>query len=329
VGIVVGMTGMGGGALMTPILVILFGVSPSTAVSSDLVAAVIMKPFGGYVHGRRGTVHWELVKWLVIGSVPCAFAGVFAMRLFGTGQALQDNLKIFLGITLILAAGAMLAKGWLSARRLATGAQIHGPLKVKRVPTVLIGALGGLLVGMTSVGSGSVIIVSLMLVYPQLSASELVGTDLVQAVPLVASAALAHMLFGDFVLGLTASVVIGSIPGVIIGARISARAPDALLKPVLFGVLLLSGLKLVNVGTDNLGISLVIVALVALPVWGAIDALGRPHEEWTAAGVKKRPWVAVQLLGAFFVIGFAAAVAYFVSVRPKLQYVAAETVLVE
>src|SRR5437762_10052812 len=240
VGFTVGLTGMGGGALMTPILVLIFKVQPLAAVSSDLVAAMVMKPVGGGVHMRRGTVNWSLVRWLCIGSIPSAFAGVFILRSLGGGQQVQDRLKFFLGIALAVAAGSIVVKSliqMLQARRrealLASGRIPQTRVfRLKRVPTLFVGIVGGLIVGMTSVGSGSLIIVTLLLLYPMLSSRELVGTDLVQAIPLVASAALAHILFGDFQLSLTASVLIGSIPGVYLGARLSSRAKDSVIRQI-------------------------------------------------------------------------------------------------
>jgi len=266
VGFVVGLTGMGGGALMTPILVLIFNVQPLAAVSSDLVASVIMKPVGAGVHLRRGTVHKELVKWLVIGSVPSAFLGVIILKQMGHGQQVQDNLKLALGVALLVAAASIVAKTVLQAAR-PVRAEHHGPLGVKAVPTVLIGVAGGLVVGMTSVGSGSLMIVMLLLLYPMLSASELVGTDLVQAIPLVASAALGHLLFGDFKLGLTASLLVGCMPGVYIGARVSARAPDRIIRPALVFVLLASALKLLNEPTTALGITLAAAAVFGVPAF--------------------------------------------------------------
>ena len=198
VGFTVGLTGMGGGALMTPILVLLFKIEPLAAVSSDLVAAMVMKPIGSGVHIRRRTVRWELVKWLAVGSIPSAFAGVLLLRALGDGEDIQESIKLMLGITLCVAATAMIFKSWLQGRRAArgraSGAVATVPeLEGKSLPTILIGVVGGLLVGLTSVGSGSLIIVCLMLLYPHLRGAELVGTDLVQAVPLVASAAVAHI----------------------------------------------------------------------------------------------------------------------------------------
>jgi uncharacterized protein len=260
VGFVVGLTGMGGGALMTPILVLLFGINPLAAVSSDIVAAVVMKPVGGGVHLRRGTVNLDLVRWLTIGSVPAAFAGVLVLRAIGAPEV-ADRLKVLLGAVLLVAAGAIVAKGVLQRRRRADADEgaaltegVHA-ITVRPGRTLLIGVIGGLVVGMTSVGSGSLVIVLLMLVYPALSANELVGTDLVQAIPLVLSAAIGHVLFGDLQLDLTTSLLIGSIPGVYVGARVSSRAPDRIIRPVLVIVLTVSALKL-------LGASNVVVASV-------------------------------------------------------------------
>ena len=273
VGFVVGLTGMGGGALMTPLLVLLFGVQPLAAVSSDLVAAFVMKPVGGAVHARRGTVNKPLVLWLCVGSVPAAFCGVFVLRAIGSGADVQDAVKLALGVALLLAAATMVVKAFLqmrgTARDCAAGItrETSGPVVAKPLPTVLIGAVGGLVVGMTSVGSGSLIIVMLLLLYPLLRTDDLVGTDLVQAVPLVASAALAHLLFGDFQLGLTSSLLIGAIPGVYLGARWSAVAPGWLIRRALVIVLTASALKLLDVPTVALGWLLLAGIVVAPLVW--------------------------------------------------------------
>jgi uncharacterized membrane protein YfcA len=267
VGFVVGLTGMGGGALMTPILVLLFGIEPLTAVSSDIVASMVMKPIGGAVHLKRGTVHKPLVKWLMIGSIPTAFLGVLLLRKVGQGVALQGGVKVALGVALLVVVTGLVVKPLLGARRKPGDSMV--PLLVKPVPTLLIGIVGGLIVGVTSVGSGSLIIIMLMMLYPRMRLSELVGTDLVQAVPLVTSAALGHLLFGSFKLGLTTSILIGSVPGVFLGARFSSRAPDYLIRPALMVVLLLSGLKLVNVPNKVVGAiaPIVLVGGISYSLW--------------------------------------------------------------
>src|SRR5438309_4166705 len=216
VGFSVGLTGMGGGALMTPILVLLFRVQPLAAVSSDLVASFVMKPFGGAVHMRRGTVNWTLVRWLVVGSVPSALLGVGLIRILGHGKHLQDVVQGAMGAALLLAAAAIVVKAVIGLRHRSHDGRSAAstPISVRPLPTLAIGAFGGLLVGMTSVGSGSLIIVLLLFLYPSLRASQLVGTDLVQAIPLVGAAAFGHVLIGDFRLALTLSLLVGSIPGV-------------------------------------------------------------------------------------------------------------------
>jgi uncharacterized membrane protein YfcA len=329
VGFTVGLTGMGGGALMTPILLIFFHISPTAAVSSDLVAAMVMKPIGGGVHIRRKTVRWPLVRWLCLGSIPMAFAGVFLLNALGDPERVEEITQVFLGWTLLLAASAMIVKAWLQGRRAAAareqGRHPHadlGPFRVRILPTLLVGAVGGLLVGLTSVGSGSIVIICLMLLYPVLRGAELVGTDLVQAVPLVGAAALAHILVGDFELSLTASILIGSIPAVWVGARLSARAPDGVIRPILVFVLAASALKLLEVPNTALGILLAALALVSFAVWGAVDASQHPEPHWEQIGENRGSWVKRQAWLAPLGLGFAYAVAYFARIRPQLEAVA-------
>jgi len=275
IGIVVGLTGMGGGALMTPALVLFFNVPPLTAVSSDLVASAVMKPVGSFVHLRRGTVHLGLVKWLCLGSVPGAFAGVLVARALGHGEEIQNVIRLALGIALLVAAGGLIVRAYIRlvehARRRDGRAdplpQGKPQLTLRPLPTVLVGAIGGLVVGITSVGSGSLIIIALMTLYPSLKASQLVGTDLVQAVPLVTSAALGHILFGDFQMPLTLSLLLGSIPGVWLGAHLSASAPGGVVRRALAFVLLASALKLLNVSNRDTAILLLLALTIAPVLW--------------------------------------------------------------
>ncbi|WP_248962166.1 sulfite exporter TauE/SafE family protein [Sphaerisporangium perillae] len=282
VAIVVGLTGMGGGALMTPMLVTFFGVPPLTAVSSDLVAAAVMKPVGSLVHLRRGTVNLKLVGWLCAGSIPAAFCGVLLAKTLGDGKDVQEVIQKALGVALLIAATGLAIRGYLAMRDRAerrtpaTGRRTAEPgepaatglpsVPVRPVPTVIIGIVGGLVVGMTSVGSGSLIIVALLAVYPVLKANQLVGTDLVQAVPLVMSAALGHLLFGDFQLSVTAALLVGSIPGVYIGSRISSRAPGGLIRRALAFVLLASALQMFDVSTSAT-VWVLLAVLLAAPVF--------------------------------------------------------------
>jgi uncharacterized protein len=256
VGTVVGLTGMGGGALMTPMLVFLFKIDALTAISSDIVVSLFMKPAGAVVHLKRRTVNLRLVGWLCVGSVPAAFCGVFLIRALPHQDQLDTILRKILGVALLVAALGLVVRAVLQMLRkrsaLGEGPAVvtHAPeVVVRRVPTVVLGAVAGLLVGMTSVGAGSVIIVILLLMHPALRASELVGTDLVQAVPLVGAAALSHLIYGDFSLGLAVSLLIGAIPGAFLGAQISSRAPGGIIRRALALLLLATGLKLLGLPT--------------------------------------------------------------------------------
>jgi uncharacterized protein len=272
VGIAVGMTGMGGGALMTPILVLLFRVHPLAAVSSDLVASLIMKPVGAAVHVGSRTVNWSLVKWLCLGSIPTAFGGVAVIRSFGTGHAVQNTVSTALGVVVLLAVAAVVVKGVVDRRRSAERPGTTDlPVRVRPLPTLGIGAATGFIVGLTSVGSGTLVILALLFLYPRLRGSQMVGTDLTQAIPMVGSAAVAHVLYGDFQLALTLSIIAGSIPGVLVGSLISSRTSSRIVRGALSVVLLVSGLKLVNVPVPLIGaglaLALAIVTAVGLSRW--------------------------------------------------------------
>jgi uncharacterized protein len=280
VGIVVGLTGMGGGALMTPVLVLFFGIPPLAAVSSDLVVSAVMKPVGGVVHLRRGTVHRRMVGWLCLGSVPSAFAGVLIARALGDGERMQNAIKVALGIALLLAAAGLIIKSYLAlveraqrrARRAAgeevlTKPTVMSEIRVRPLPTVLVGVAGGVVVGMTSVGSGSLIIIALLALYPMLRANDLVGTDLVQAVPLVLSAAIAHIFFGDFRMDLTIAVLAGAIPGVFLGAQMSSRLPDGIVRRALGLILLVSAFKLLGMGNVPLVMVVAAIAVIGPALW--------------------------------------------------------------
>src|SRR6516162_8347492 len=265
VGLLVGMTGAGGGALMTPMLILLFGVQPTAAISSDLVAAVLMRPVGAAVHLRKGTVNLRLVGWMVVGSVPMAFLGAYLLHLLGKDA--QDNVEIALGAALLVGAGAMVLRSVLDRR---AGNQRRGAvadITCRPLPTVIIGMIGGLIVGMTSVGSGSLMIVLLLFLYPMLSAGQLVGTDLTQAVPLTLAAALGALAFGHVEFAVTASIIIGSVPAVLVGSLLSSRAPDRYIRPVITFVIFASGLKYVGLGTTALGWTLGAVLLGAALYW--------------------------------------------------------------
>lgn len=267
VGFMVGLTGAGGGALMTPMLILLFGIKPSTAISSDLVAAVLMRPVGAAVHLSKKTVNLRLVGWMVLGSVPMAFLGAYVLHLMGNASSAQKNIQIALGASLLLGAVAMILRYVLDRRSGHTREGVVHDLEVRPMLTVIIGMIGGLIVGITSVGSGSLMIVLLLFVYPMLGANQLVGTDLSQAVPLTLAAALGALAFGHVEIAVTTSIVIGSVPAVLVGAYFSSRAPDRYIRPAITLVIFASGLKYVGVGTTALGWILCVVLLAAGAVW--------------------------------------------------------------
>ncbi len=220
--------------------------------AADLVVSLFMKPGGAFVHLRRGTVNLRLAGWLCLGSVPAAFAGVLLLRAIPGVNDLSAFVGVLTGCALFLGAAGLVARalitGWRSRREGLVQVDAND-IVIRPVPTVLLGTLGGLVVGMTSVGAGSIIIVALLMLYPALRASSRVGTDLVQAIPLVAGAALGHLLFGSIAFAIAVSLLIGAIPAAWGGAQLSSRAPDVVIKPVLFVLLLRSRAELVGMET--------------------------------------------------------------------------------
>ncbi len=264
VGFLVGMTGAGGGALMTPMLILFFGIKPSTAISSDLVAAVLMRPVGAIVHMTKRTVNYALVGWMVLGSVPAALIGSYVLHLLGNSKGAEDNIEIVLGAALLVGAAAMVVRAMLDRRSGQQRRGLIGDLEVRPLQTVCIGLVGGFIVGMTSVGSGSLMIVLLLFLYPIIGANQLVGTDLTQAVPLTLAAALGALAFGHVEFAVTTSIVIGSVPAVLVGSLISSRAPDRYIRPVITFVIFASGLKYVGLERRR---SVGSAALCSWPQW--------------------------------------------------------------
>ncbi|HVN50402.1 MAG TPA: sulfite exporter TauE/SafE family protein [Acidimicrobiales bacterium] len=267
VGFLVGLTGAGGGALMTPMLILLFGVKPATAISSDLVAAVLMRPFGAFVHLRKGTVNLKLVGWMVLGSFPAAFAGAYILHVVGHSSGADRKVETALGVALLVGAAAMVLRYLLDLRHGHERDGVVHDLTVRRGATVAIGIVGGLIVGMTSVGSGSLMIVLLLFLYPMIGANQLVGTDLTQAVPLTAAAALGAVAFGHIEFSVTLSLIVGSVPAVLVGSFLSSRAPDRYIRPAITFVIFASGLKYVGVSTTVLGWVLCTILAVAFAGW--------------------------------------------------------------
>jgi uncharacterized protein len=285
VGVVVGLTGMGGGALMTPALIFLGVGNTSSIVTADLTAAAIYKSGGAITHAREGSPNLRLAAWLIAGSVPMAFIGPYLVSaLTDDPEELEQVLKLCIGIALLFAASTYALRLYINMRRVRSGGVTpdENP-RIRPIPTLLVGMLGGLLVGITSVGSGSVIMIALLMLYPGLSAVKLVGTDLVQAVPLVLSAAIANIMIHGLEWDLLIPLVVGSVPGTIIGSRIAPRMPQSYIRRGIIVVLTMSGVALLfKAGLHPFGeghetleaivVALVgIVMLVLVPiVWGLL-----------------------------------------------------------
>ena len=267
-GLMVGLTGMGGAALVTPMLVLLFGVSPAVAVSSDVVASAVMKPVGALVHIRARTVHWGLVGWLSAGSIPGVLLGSVIFGRVLTTEESSETIQTWIGYVLLLALAAMLAKVWVGRRASGIRAE-HRPMgtdmPVKALPTLLLGLVVGVLVGMTSVGSGSLVVTVMLLLYPLLRPSILVGTDLTQAVPMLLAGAVAHAGFGDISIAVVVSLLIGQIPGVWMGARMSSRYDGQALRWLLMVILAATALKLLGVSSLIAGM-IAVVGVIAVTI---------------------------------------------------------------
>ncbi len=268
IGIVVGLTGMGGGALMTPALIFL-GVPPTTAVANDLVAASVNKSVGAAVHWRHGSPNIRLATYLIIGSVPCAFLGTFVHKL-APGDT-DHFLKMILGGALLFAAASYMFRMYLQLRQVATGNEApEDDPDLKPLLTIVIGALGGLLVGITSVGSGSVIMIALLLIYPTLSAVKLVGTDLLQAVPLVLAAAIGQVLNHGVDWAVLIPLILGGTPGTFLGSRMARWVSQSVIRRGIVIMLTLSGAKML--GADATFLLLLGGAMLLLGplLWGFI-----------------------------------------------------------
>ncbi len=243
VGLLVGFTGVGGGSLMTPLLVLVFHIHPATAVGTDLLYAGMTKTVGTAVHGARRTVDWGIVARLAAGSVPAAAITLLAMAHFhAKTEGAHGTITSVLGVALILTGVAILFRRMI----LAFFANRVGDFEPGRRTafTVLLGAVLGVLVSISSVGAGAIGVTVLLVLYPKLPAAKLVGSDIAHAVPLTLLAGFGHWMMGTVDFTLLASLLVGSIPGIIIGSLLSSRAPDSVLRPILASTLALVGGRL-------------------------------------------------------------------------------------
>ncbi len=243
VGILVGLTGVGGGSLMTPILVLLFGIHPATAVGTDLLYAAVTKTGGTVVHGINHTVDWRIVARLAAGSMPSTALTLLALEYFSPHSHSSPLISVVLGIALILTAISLLMRRQvleLASRRIAS----RTPGNHTVVLTIATGAVLGVLVSLSSVGAGALGITALIFFYPNLPTAKIVGSDIAHAVPLTLIAGGGHWLMGTVDFGMLGWLVLGSLPGIVVGSHLSSRVPDAVLRVVLAITLLVVGGKL-------------------------------------------------------------------------------------
>lgn len=246
VGLIVGVTGVGGGSLMTPLLVLFFGISPATAVGTDLLYAAITKSVGGWVHSKNGTVQWGIVGLLSLGSLPAALFTIALFKYLGLDeQSLKGLITGVLSVALLLTAAALLFKD----RILKLAQQDEGTVSLLhhrhlKGATIATGVVVGVLVTISSIGAGVLGTVALLFLYPRLTTAKVVGTDIAHAVPLTAIAGLGHFALGTVDLVLLGSLLLGSLPGIWVGSHLSARVPEKVLRPLLATMLFAIGLRM-------------------------------------------------------------------------------------
>jgi len=244
VGLLVGQTGVGGGSLMTPILVLLFGVHPATAVGTDLLYASATKSVGTLVHGLNHTVDWRIVRRLASGSVPATLITLVAISHFGIGGPASGRIiSLVLGVMLLLTALSLIFRSPF-LRLVAPALELISPQRAERL-TILTGAVLGALVTLSSVGAGALGVTALLMLYPRLPMKVIVGSDIAHAVPLTLVAGAGHWWLGSVDWTMLTSLLSGSIPGIILGSYVSAHVPDTVLRPILAAVLCIVGGRLV------------------------------------------------------------------------------------
>jgi hypothetical protein len=243
VGLLVGLTGVGGGSLMTPLLILLFGIHPATAVGTDLLYAAATKTAGSAVHGFNRTIDWRVVRLLATGSVPLTVITIVALSHIGINSAAaRDLITVVLTIALFITAATLIFR----EKIVALYASRLGALQPKQVATltIFVGAVLGILVSITSVGAGAIGVTALVLLYPNLSTARIVGSDIAHAVPLTLAAGIGHWFLGSIDMGVLVSLLVGSIPGILLGSFAAVRIPETALRLVLAGTLIVVATKL-------------------------------------------------------------------------------------
>ncbi|MBI2382958.1 MAG: sulfite exporter TauE/SafE family protein [Gammaproteobacteria bacterium] len=248
VGTAVGATGVGGGSLMTPILILFYGITPAIAVGTDLLYASISKAFAVALHGKNGSVDWKIVGWLSVGSVPAALATLAFIHYYGQSGDLDRLIKLTLSVAIVLTALGTIFRGKLVAfakhERFAFLRTLHR--RGQHTFTALSGAAIGALVTISSVGAGVIGMMLLLLLYPRHSAIKLVGSDLAHAVLITGIAGLGHASLGTVNYPMLGALLIGAVPGIYLGTRVGFRLPDAKLRPLIAGLLLFIGVGMLG-----------------------------------------------------------------------------------
>ncbi len=246
VGAIVGLTGVGGGSLMTPLLVLLFGIHPSVAVGTDLLYAALTKAGGTVAHGLKGTVDWAVTRRLALGSIPAAALTLLVIGMVFPGgiAGAAKVISFALGIALLLTACAIIFRKQIQAYALARFGDVENPRRTAML-TVLTGAILGVLVSISSVGAGALGVTALFFLYPRMPAIRIVGSDIAHAVPLTFVAGIGHWMLGSVDWSLLGSLLLGSLPGIWLGSHLSVKVPDRVLRPILAGMLVLVGSKLI------------------------------------------------------------------------------------
>lgn len=244
VGTLVGLTGVGGGSLMTPILVLLFNFHPAAAVGTDLLYACVTKSVGSLVHGWKRSVDWAIVGWLALGSMPAAIGALMALRAMGPpSAAVVDPIKVTLGVMLFLTGLVLLARDRITAWSRSHG-QDRSPATTRNL-TILLGVIVGVAVTITSVGAGAIGATALLILYPRTPLARIVGSDVAHAVPLTLVAGIGHWWLGTVDMSLLASLLVGSIPGIIVGSLLASHVREAILRTILATILIIVALNLI------------------------------------------------------------------------------------
>jgi uncharacterized protein len=285
VGILVGLTGMGGGSLMTPILILVFGYNPVTAIGTDLAYGAVTKTVGGWKHFKQRTVYFPLTVWMGVGSVPAAIGGVYVLHRLedAYGSSFDDGLLIAVAAALMFTGLAVLARALFLPKMVARERSDFVMTRRDKISAVVLGVLVGFVLGATSAGSGSLIAVGLIMIF-RLVPTRVVGTDVFHAAVLLWAAAIAHVVAGNVDFGLAGTILIGSVPGVWLGSHMSVRVPVATLRLALAVVLIGAALGLLS----KAGAGIPTPALAAAPVLLAVLVSAR-YFSWRPRLVRRAP----------------------------------------